>query len=161
GISRGIPNSEGYVMLSDADLRALKPQEKAYKRSDEKGLYVLVTPTGGRLWRFKYYLSGTEKLLSLGSYPEVPLKRAREKRDDARRLVADGIDPSAERKAAKVASTNTFRAIGDEWIAMQAKTLAEETISIHRSRLETTFYPAFGSRSIDQIEAPDLLAVLR
>jgi hypothetical protein len=75
----------------------------------------------------KYYVSGREKLLSLGDYRDVPLKRAREKRDDARRLLADGVDPSAQRKAEQLASANTLRAIGDEWLAIQKKKLAPNT----------------------------------
>ena len=86
-------------MLNDARVRAAKPTEKAYKLYDERGLFLFVTPTGGRLWRLKYRIHGREKLISLGAYPDVALKRAREKRDEARKLVADGTDPSAVRFA--------------------------------------------------------------
>lgn len=82
-------------MLSDTRVRAAKPREKAYKLYDERGLFLFVTPTGGRLWRLKYRVRDREKLISLGAYPDVGLKRAREKRDEARKLLADGIDPSA------------------------------------------------------------------
>jgi Arm DNA-binding domain len=83
------------VPLTDVQIRAAKPREKPYKLLDERGSFLLVKPNGARLWRFKYAHAGREKLISLGDFRDVPLKRAREKRDEARRLVADGIDPSA------------------------------------------------------------------
>jgi hypothetical protein len=99
--------------LSESRIRTAKPAAKPYKLFDERGLFLLVTPAGGRLWRFRYRLGGVEKLLSLGAYPDVPLKRAREKRDDARKLVADGVDPSARRQAERSAAANTFVAVGE------------------------------------------------
>ena len=95
-------------------IRSAKPQAKPYKVFDEKGLFLLVRPNGARLWRFKYFHGGVERLISLGAYPEVPLKRARAKRDEARALVADEIDPSAKRKAEKSAHTDTFGALAEE-----------------------------------------------
>ena len=89
------------MSLTDTAVRAAKPRQKAYKLFDERGLYLLVDPKGGRWWRFKYRVDGREKLLSLGTFPDTPLKRAREKRDEARRLVADGVDPSAARQASE------------------------------------------------------------
>jgi len=80
------------AILSDTRIRAAKPMERPYKLFDERGLYLLVTPTGNRLWRLRYRMGALEKLLALGAYPDVPLKRAREKRDEARKLIADGID---------------------------------------------------------------------
>ncbi len=79
-------------LLTEAKIRAAKAAEKPYKLFDERGLFMLVTPAGGCLWRFRYRLAELEKLLTLGAYPEVSLKRARDKRDDARRNVSDGID---------------------------------------------------------------------
>jgi hypothetical protein len=87
--------------LSQSRIRTAKATEKAYKLFDERGLYMLLTPSGGRLWRFRYRHAGVEKLISLGAYPDVPLKRAREKRDEARKLLADGIDPSATIRSPK------------------------------------------------------------
>ena len=83
-------------MLNDTQVRNAKPRQSAYKLFDERGLFLLVSPSGARLWRFKYRTHGREKLLALGAYPDVPLKRARDKRDEARRRLADGIDPSVE-----------------------------------------------------------------
>jgi hypothetical protein len=105
-------------MLTEAAIRNAKPREKPYKLFDERGLFMLVVPTGGRLWRFRYRHGGKEKLLSLGAYPDVALRRAREKRDEARRLVADSIDPSAKRQADKAALGNTFEVVaasGSTW----------------------------------------------
>ena len=85
--------------LSDTAIRKIKPTDKPFKVADERGLHLLVTPSGGKLWRLKYRFEGREKLLSFGTYPDVPLVRARERRDEARRILADGIDPSEHRKA--------------------------------------------------------------
>jgi hypothetical protein len=102
--------------LNESRIRAAKSTEKPYKLFDERGLFLLVTPAGGRLWRFRYRHGGVEKLLTLGAYPHVSLKRAREKRDDAPRHVADGVDPSAKRRAERDPATNTFVVVADEWL---------------------------------------------
>ena len=114
--------------ISELKIRASKPKEKSYKVWDDRGLYMLVTPTGGRLWRFRYRIGGVEKLLALGAYPDVPLKRAREKRDEARTLVDDGIDPMAKRREARAARLDTFELIATEWLELQRKALAPETM---------------------------------
>src|SRR6202451_4042747 len=116
--------------LSEAKIRSAKPRDRAYKLFDERGLFLLVTPTGGRLWRLRYRIGNLEKLISLGAYPDVPLKRAREKRDDARRLVADEIDPSAQRKAQRAALLDTFEGVAQEWLALHSKSLSPETLSV-------------------------------
>ncbi len=105
----GVYRALGVSQLRGTAVRNARPKDKPYKLFDERGLYLLVVPTGGRLWRFRYRLAGKEKLLALGGYPDVPMRRAREKRDDARRLVADGVDPSVQRQADKAALGNTFR----------------------------------------------------
>jgi hypothetical protein len=134
-----------------------KPAEKSYKLFDERGLFMLVTPTGGRLWRFRYGHGGAEKLLALGAYPDVSLKRAREKRDDARRHVADRVDPSAKRQAA----ANTFVAIADEWLLTKKKSLTPATWERDHNQLHKWVVPYLGNRPISAIEAPELLAVLK
>ena len=123
-------------------------------------MYLLVQPSG-RWWRFKYRFQGKERELSLGVYPEVSLKLARERREQARRTVAQGIDPSAERKAAKEARQVTFELIAEEWLALQAKKLAPVTYDKARWMLSTFIYPRLGSRPIAGITAPELLAALR
>ncbi len=116
------------TQLTEARIRAAKPRERAYKLFDERGLFLFVTPTGGRLWRFRYRIGPLEKLISLGAYPDVTLKRAREKRDEARKLVANEIDPSIERQARRAAQLNTFEAVAAEWLELQRKSLAPETM---------------------------------
>lgn len=147
--------------LSDARIRAAKPKEKGYKLFDSLGLYLKIEPTGGRLWRFKYKINGVEKLLSLGLYPDVPLKRAREKRDDARRLVADGIDPSIQRKAEKAAKADTFQALSLEWLELQRKKFAPATFEKADWTFKDLINPFIGSRPITEITAPELLTMLR
>ncbi|HWZ63039.1 MAG TPA: integrase arm-type DNA-binding domain-containing protein [Steroidobacteraceae bacterium] len=148
-------------MLNDTKVRSAKSREKAFKLSDERGLFLLVTLTGSRLWRLKYRLNGREKLISLGAYPDVTLKRAREKRDAARRLIADGIDPSAQRKAERAALAQSFEGVAKEWLELQTKSLAPETISILSARLDGGLYPYIGSRPISAITAQELLGALR
>jgi len=147
-------------MLTDTAIRNAKPKAKPYKLTDERGLYLLLMPSGGKLWRFKYRLMGKEKLLSLGVYPDVSLARAREKRDEARRLLADGIDPSAKRKAEKLAKADTFRAVAEEFLAQREKGWAPTHSSKVRARLEW-LYPFIGDRPIGAIEAPELLRPVR
>jgi len=163
--------------LTDARIRAAKPLKKPFKLRDSRGLVLLIKPNGSRLWRLRYEFDGVEKGLSLGIYPEVSLKMARERRDEARKLIADGTDPSAQRKAEKVATGETVELITREWLAsltrppetlknakrrrrrngpMDAKTVARMT-----KRFETFVFPALGSRPIRRITAPELLNVLR
>lgn len=149
------------ALLSDTRIRAAKPRERPYKLFDERGLYLLVTPSGNRLWRLRYRMGALEKLLALGAYPDVRLKRAREKRDEARKLVADGIDPNAKRKAERSAQAESFEAVANEWLELHKKSLAPETISILGTRLSSFLYPYVGSRPVAGITAQELLGVLR
>lgn len=102
-------------------MRKAKPTEKPYKLADGGGLFLLVNPTGSRLWRMKYRIAGREKLLAIGSYPDVSLAKAREQRENARKALVDGADPSAIKKgvrlAAKAAAGTTFRAVAEELLA--------------------------------------------
>jgi integrase len=148
-------------MLNDTRVRTVKSREKAFKLSDERGLFLLVTPTGGRLWRLKYRVAGREKLISLGAYPDVTLKRAREKRDAARKLLADGVDPSVQRQAERAALAQSFEGVAKEWLELQSKSLAPETISILTARLDSGLYPYIGSRPIAAITAQEVLSALR
>jgi integrase len=147
--------------LTETRIRAVKPAEKAYKLFDERGLFMLVTPSGGRLWRLRYRHGGVEKLLTLGAYPDVSLKRAREKRDDARKLLADGVDPNDKKRADKEQQVNTFEAVAREWLELQQKSLTESTLTRERARLENFVFPHLGNRPITQITPPELLSVLR
>jgi integrase len=147
-------------MLTDTAVKGAKARQKAYKLFDERGLFLLVTPTGGRLWRLKYRYAGREKLLALGAYPDVPLKRAREKRNDARELVADGQDPAELRRAEKAARSNTLEALASEWLALQREKLAPITLAKARWLLGFLL-DDHRSKPIATITAPQLLATLR
>lgn len=148
-------------MLSDLSIRTAKPHEKPYKLKDERGLFIIVNPNGSRWWRFRYTLDGKERGISLGVYPDVPLALARKRRDEARELVADGIDPSYKRQAEKSARADTFQAIADQWLALQKDHLKPITFSKAQRLMEHFIYPRVGSRPISKITAPELLACLR
>ena len=115
--------------LSDTRIRNAKPKDKSYKLFDERGLYLIIDTTGRRHWRLRYYFRGKEKLISLGPYPYVSLKRAREKREEARTLIIEGIDPALKRKAEKFAQGETFEAVAEEWLTLQTKNLKPDTES--------------------------------
>lgn len=151
--------------LTNTAIKAAKPQGKPYKLFDEKGLFLLVEPSGGLLWRLKYRLNGKEKKLAIGRYPEIGLKEARDKRDEARSLVAAGIDPGQKRKTDKltqaVQAANTFEAVAEEYIAKREREgLAAVTLSKSRWLLKLLAVK-IGSRPIAQITAPELLSALR
>lgn len=149
--------------LTDTAVRTAKPREKPYKMADGDGLYVLVNPGGGKLWRLKYRFEGKERLFAIGAYPAVSLKEARARAVTAKEMIARGIDPCAARKAAKaeaLAKSLTFEVVAREW---HKKKLAGWTPNHARQiirRLETLAFPDLGSRPIAELGAPDFLAVL-
>ena len=151
--------------LTDTTIRTAKPGAKPAKLFDEGGLFLLVTPAGGKLWRLKYRHGGKEKLLALGAYPSVGLKQARLKRDEARALLAEGTDPGEARKAEKAAeaakTANTLEAVGREWHAKMTPTWSVGHASNVISALERNIFPHLGNRPIAEITAPELLAVIR
>jgi integrase len=152
--------------LTDKAIRALKPREKAFKVAAGLGLYLLVQPTGKRLWRFKYRINGKEFLEALGSYPEVSLADARTRRDDLRRLHASGVDLAAHRRAAKAALTsnggNSFEVIAREWYdKIYSPNKKPEHARRILSRLEKRIFPWLGTRPIKDMTASEILLVLR
>jgi integrase len=150
--------------LSEIKVRNAKPQESAYKLFDGGGLYLFVTPSGGKLWHFKYHFDNKEKKLTFGSYPEISLLDARQRRDDARKLLANGVDPGAVRKAqkqAKVEDTETVEVIAREWHEKFKSTWTEGHADKLMRCLERDVFPWIGSRPIKEIKAPELLTVLR
>jgi integrase len=152
------------IPLSDMKVQKAKSKDKPITLFDGGGLFLLITPTGGKLWRFKYRFDGKEKLLALGSYPEVSLLNARQRRDEARRQLANGIDPGAVRKAQKQANvqeTETFEVIAREWHGRFISTWTEGHAETIMSRLERDLFPWIGKRPIAEIKAPELLTVLR
>ncbi len=151
--------------LSDAAIRAAKPRAKQYKLYDSAGLFMIITPAGGRLWRFKYDFGGKAQQLSVGIYPDVGLKDARQRRDDARKLLAAGKDPSSEKKRAaviaKINADNTFKAVAEELIAKsKAEGRAPATLG-KAGWFLGLLEPALGDRPISEIEAFELLDVLK
>ena len=153
------------MALTDTMLRGLKPGPKPQKLSDGGGLFLLVTPSGGRLWRLAYRFDGKQKQLAFGSYPEIGLKRAREKRDAAKALLAEGIAPAEQARRDKAvqqaASANTFSLLADEYLAKLERegrapaTLAKVTWLLSLAR------PALGERPIAEITPPEVLQVLK
>jgi len=151
--------------LTDTKLRTMKPTDRTQKLFDEKGMYLEVTPKGGRYWRLKYRIDGKEKRLSFGVYPEVSLKDAREKRTEARKLIAKGVDPGDVRKAEKAGrlenGANTFEVVAREWFARNSRDWAETYSSKVIRRLEMYVFPWLGGKPISSIKAPELLMVIR
>jgi integrase len=150
-------------MLTPSEVKNAKPHAQPYKLTDERGMFMLVQPTGAKWWRFIYRRPGTGKrnTLSLGIFPDVSLKRAREKRDDARKLIADGIDPGEKRKAEAVAGAETFEAVAREWFGKFSTRWAVGHADKVIRRLERDVFPWIGNKPIAKLAAPDVLAALR
>ncbi|MEI9905138.1 MAG: integrase arm-type DNA-binding domain-containing protein [Asticcacaulis sp.] len=153
------------MALSDMTIRNAKPAEKPYKLYDDGGLFLLVATSGGKLWRLKYRVGGKEKLLAIGSYPAISLKDARERRDDARKLLASDIDPGADKKrravAATIAAGNTFKSVADEFIAKREKDGLAET-TVNKAKWFLSILDAdIGNRPMSEIEPHELLASLK
>lgn len=160
--------------LTDTAIKNAKPRAKPYKLADERGLHLLVQPTGGRLWRMKYRVDGAdsqgqpkriERLLSFGSYPEVSLKSARDLRDEARKRIADGVDPGQLKREAKIASalgaSNSFGAVAEDYIRrMEQEGRAEATLNKVRW-LSALLRPAIGARPVAEVTPHELLAILK
>ena len=150
--------------LTDTAIRNAKPAAKCARLFDGGGLYLEVSPPGGKLWRLKYRFGGKEKRLALGAYPAVSLASARAKRDDARKLLAEGIDPGEQRKAAKAVraglAANTFEVIGREWYAKVSASMAESTKDNLSRRLDAYIYPEIGHKPISSLTAADLMRVI-
>jgi len=152
-------------MLTDTAIKKLKPRDKAYRVYDGGGMYLELSPAGGKWWRFKYRFEGKEKRLSLGVYPDVSLKAAREKLADARKLLAAGVDPGENRKASKAASAdraaNSFEVIAREWYDKHAGTWAPNHSKRVMQLFERDLFPPLGDKPIASIAATEVLAVLR
>jgi integrase len=153
------------MALTDRHVRNAKPRAGPYKLSDGGGMYLLVRPDGARYWRLDYRFTGKRRTLALGVYPTITLSVARARREDARALVAQGADPGvakkAKRRAALHASQTTFEVIAREWLHNQRKRLAPRYCAQILARLEKDVFPQIGSRPIAEIDAPELLDLLR
>jgi len=151
--------------LSDLTVRTAKPREKEYKLADGGGLYLLVTPAGGKLWRLKFRVDGREKKLAIGTYPAIGLSDARKRRDDAREVLAAGADPSREKQQAKhrakVSAANTFGEIANEFLAKRRREGLSASTADKSDYYISRMGPVFARLPIAEIAAPDVLAVLR
>jgi integrase len=149
------------MALTDTKIRSAQPREKAYKLADGGGLTLLVNPNGSKWWRLRYRKDGREQMLSVGVYPDVPLKLARDKRDSIRRMIASGIDPSAKRVAEKQSQADTFAAIGAEWLDLQRKKFSAATLEKAEWTINDLLNPFIGGLPVRAITAPEILAVVR
>jgi integrase len=154
------------MLLSDAAIRsAARPLGKSVKLADGGGLYLLLTPTGSRLWRFRYHFAGRETTLSLGAYPAIRLREARLRRDEARRLLAHGHDPGSERRREeaerKARREANFFALAVEWFSVWGVGVSESSRMRTWARLEKDVLPVLGAVPVSEIGAAEVLAVLR
>jgi integrase len=151
--------------LTELQIKNSKPKKADYKISDGFGLHLLITPTGGKLWRMQYRFASKQKLLSFGSYPSVTLADARQRREDAKKLLANGVDPSEVKRAQKTAradsAANSFEVIAREWHGKFSPSWTAMYAERILDRLQRGAFPWIGSRPIAEIKAPDVLATLR
>ena len=151
--------------ITDVAARNAKPTDKAYKLSDAGGLFMLVTPSGGKLWRMKYRFGGKEKSLAFGQYPSTSLAEARKRRDDAKRALAEGVDPSGAKKEAKrrfdLSDQRTFEKVAREWFQKKEGAVVGTYSSRIWTRVETDLIPDLGRLAIESIEPPEVLAAIR
>lgn len=152
------------MKLTDTTVRNAKPTNKVQKLSDGGGLYLEISPKGGKYWRQKYRSQGKEKKLAHGVYPDVSLKMARDRRDEARRLIAEGIDPGTHKKEQKTAeeekTKNTFEALAKEWHQKQSHVWTERHAHYVLKRLELNIFPWLGNKPIADITAKEILTAL-
>ncbi|WP_375084232.1 tyrosine-type recombinase/integrase [Providencia sp. SKLX074055] len=153
------------MLLTDIQIRKAKPKDKAYTLNDGNGLSLLIEPNGSKGWRFRYRFAGKPKMISFGVYGQISLADARRKRDEAKKQLSDGIDPSDARKSEKItqkyAAENTFKAVAMEWHASKCSTWSKGYASEILRCFENDVFPFIGSRPIDQLAPLELLAVLQ
>ena len=153
------------MKLSDINIKRAKPREKTYKLFDGNGLYIQVEPTGSKIWRYKYRFEGRENRLTFGKYPIVSLQEARKRHFEAREQLAQGIDPSAVKKATKATKdgllANSFELVAREWYEMWHKDKAKEHSDKIIARLGKDVFPYIGRKPVALIKAPDVLEVCR
>lgn len=151
------------MKLTAIKVKQAKPAAKAYKLSDGAGMFLLVNIKGAKYWRLKYRIGGKEKLLALGTYPEVSLASARERRDDARKAIAARVDPSAQKQLEKraQADADTFEAVAREWIDARSGEWSESNRHQVTRRLERDAFPWIGATKVHELEPPEVLRMLR
>jgi len=153
------------VLLTDVAIKRLKAPEKPKKVSDGRGLYLLLTTSGGKLWRWKYRVDGKEKVMSFGTYPEVTLAVARSKCEDARRLHAADIDPmlkkQSDRRAREIAAEHSFASVAKRWWKQWSAGRTENHTESVMRRLEADVFPSIGTRPICEVQSPELVAMVK
>lgn len=150
--------------LTDMQVQKAKPSDKEYKLSDGGGLHLLVTPTGGKLWRLQYRFANKQKGVAFGSYPEISLSKARQCRDDARKFLANGVDPSSVKKEVaekkQLESLNTFEAVTRKWYETHRSRWSEGHAKHILSRFENDIFPVVGNKPIAEVRRKDLATIL-
>jgi integrase len=153
------------MALTDTEIKRAKTRVRAYRLSDGGGLYIVVTAAGGKLWRWKYRFHGAEKLMSFGQYPDVILVDARERHAAARRLLAAGVDPMAQRKAERATSARadaqSFESVAALWLAHWKVDKSPRHVDATQRRMKANILPLLGARPIAEIEAPELVAMVK
>lgn len=150
--------------LTDIQVKNAKPKAKEYKLSDGGGLHLLITPSGGKLWRFKYRFGGIEKRLTFKTYPEISLADARQRREEARRLIANGVDPASiikAQKEEKAVAETTFEKVAREWFSKNEPVWSDSHCKTVKSRLGRDVYPIIGARAIAEITRGEVIALIR
>ena len=153
------------MALTDLTIKKAKPRDTPYKLGDAGGMFLWVTPSGGKSWRWSYRHDGKQKLMALGLYPDVPLSLARERHAQGRKLLAQGIDPMAERKAAKtaerVADESAFAMIAEKWLEHWRHGKSLRHVDSTKRRLVANILPSLGEKPIREITAPHLVAMVQ
>ena len=153
------------MALNDAAIRALKPKNRVFAVADSHGLCIEVAVSGSKLWRFRYRYGGRARNLSFGRYPEVSLKEARQRRDEARSVLRDGVDPGVERKRAKLTArlntSNTFGSIADEYIDQKLAKEGRAAVTIEKAKWLLVHLKPIAGQPITEIKPPELYSVLR
>jgi integrase len=149
------------LKLTDIQIKRIKRSAKPHKVSDGGGLFLWVTPSGGKIWRWTYRHEGKAKLMSFGSYPDVSLSLARERHAEARKLLASGVDPMAQRKAEKSQAENSFQSVSLRWLEHWRHGKSPRHVDYVKRRMETDILPSLGARPIAEIEAPELVAMTK
>ena len=152
-------------MLTDVKIRGAKPKSRPYKLTDERGLHLLVHPTGGKYWQVRYRFAKKEKTASLGSYPDLSLAKARDKRDEVRKQVRDGLDPTCEKKREKLGllerNQKTFRVVALEWFEVWKKDKAERTVGYMERRLRNNLFVSLGPIPIAELTRKDVISTVQ
>jgi len=153
------------MALTEIAVKQAKPKDRAYKLTDAGSLFLFISPSGGKSWRWRYYADDKQKLLTLGMYPDVSLAKARELRDEARREKNAGRDPMQERKTAKlvrqIAAENSFAAVAEAWFEYWKPTKSPRHAEYVIKRLRADVFPELGGRPISAIQTAEVVAMTK